>query len=110
VAWYDDNSHGETHPAALKRPNALGLYDMSGNVWEWCQDRYDGNYFQDLKDRYGDRPAPDPPGPETGDGRVVRGGSWFNANYYARVAFRYYDFPNYRSNYGGFRLCRYRVM
>ena len=67
VAWYWDNSGNETHPVAQKRANELGLYDMSGNVWEWCLDRYEENY------------ARDPEHPERGGyWRVVRGGCWSN--------------------------------
>ena len=88
VAWNRENSYRETHPIALKRPNQLGLYGMSGNVFEWCQDRYDEDYYQQLKDQYGNRPAPNPKGPEEGDSKVVRGGSWININDNSRVSNR----------------------
>ena len=85
VAWYYDNSSSTTHPVATKVPNELGLYDMSGNVWEWCQDWY-GSYSSDAQTN--------PVGPSTGSVRVDRGGCWgYNAGD-CRVSFRYYDAPS----------------
>jgi len=69
VAWFDSNSGDRSHPVAQKRPNGLGLYDMSGNVWEWCQDWYG-------KDYYLNSPRNNPRGPDSGSARVARGGSW----------------------------------
>ena len=77
-AWYDQNSGNQTHPVGEKRPNGWGLYDMHGNVWEWCQDWYDGGY-------YAISPPIDPAGPNAGSSRVIRGGDW---NGDARVAGR----------------------
>ena len=97
VAWYDGNSGRETHPVGQKQPNGLGLYDMSGNVWEWCSDWYGEKYYgQSFRDN--------PDGPSSGSYRVLRGGSWLNKPRYVRVAIRVRYFPVYRSSYYGFRL------
>ena len=71
VAWYDGNSGNTTHPVGQKKANAFGVYDMSGNVWEWCADWYDGKY-------YASSPQDNPTGPDSGTRRVLRGGSWFD--------------------------------
>ncbi|MEN6422232.1 MAG: formylglycine-generating enzyme family protein [Smithella sp.] len=77
VAWYDGNSGRKTHPVGQKKPNGLGLHDMSGNVWEWCQDWYSDKYYsQSNRDN--------PSGPSSGSNRVLRGGSWFNGDARAR--------------------------
>ena len=95
VAWYDGNSDSRTHEVGLLLPNALGCYDMSGNVWEWCNDRH-GNYDKS--------PKTNPPGPEKGFYRVLRGGGWFLDSRYCRTACRDGDGPDDRFHPIGFRL------
>ena len=92
VAWYDGNSGSKTHPVKAKKPNELGLYDMSGNVWEWCEDLY-GSYS-----------SGNPTGPDSGSCRVFRGGCCYNGERNCRSSNRGYDSPGYRNYYLGFRL------
>ncbi|MCR5219382.1 MAG: SUMF1/EgtB/PvdO family nonheme iron enzyme [bacterium] len=95
-AWYDGNSGSETHSVGQKKPNAWGLYDMYGNVWEWVQDWY-GDYSAGV--------VVDPRGPKEGkDRRVLRGGSWGNDARYCRSAYRNYYSPGSRISHIGFRL------
>ena len=82
VAWYADNSGHKTHPVGQKKPNAFGLYDMLGNVWEWCEDLYSAG------DSY----------------RVIRGGGWYYGSRGCAAGLRSYDFPDYRGDNLGFRL------
>ena len=98
IAWYVENSDKETHDVAQLLPNGFGLYDMSGNVYEWCQDWYDNGY-------YAKSPEVDPPGPHSGGSRVLRGGSWNCLARYCRSALRDYRFdPTITSNDYGFRV------
>ncbi len=101
VGWYDKNSGSETRPVGLKFPNPLGLYDLSGNVWEWCWDWYGRNYYEQCR-REG--VVHNPQGPSEGSGRVCRGGSWsFNAGD-CRASYRPEDAPGDRNFNLGFRL------
>jgi formylglycine-generating enzyme required for sulfatase activity len=96
VAWYYANSKSSTHPVGKKDPNAFGLYDMHGNVWQWCQDWWEDNYLHAA-------PA-DPQGPAQGGTRVLRGGSWGNLPVDCRSAYRFSYDPDFRYQYFGFRV------
>ncbi len=97
AAWYSENSDNRTHPVGQKMPNGLGLYDMSGNVWQWVQDWYGENYYRES-------PRRNPTGPSSGSKRVFRGGSWFYDPRGARTTYREFHLPGYSSSHVGFRL------
>ncbi len=96
LAWYKGNSGQQTHAVKQKSANAWGLYDMHGNVWEWCADFY-GPYPLAA--------ATDPAGPASGTVRVFRGGSWHYDGWGCRSANRSWDKPEFRASVLGFRLC-----
>ena len=95
VGWYNENSGKENHEVGMFAPNGSGLFDMSGNLYEWCWDWYDANRLEYKRD---------PIGPKAGSIRVNRGGSWLHDARNCRAAFRYYDTPVTRNYYLGFRL------
>ena len=96
-AWYNDNSGEKTHSVGQKKPNALGLYDMHGNVWEWCQDWYDSDYYKNST-------SVDPKGRSTGSTRILRGGGWMSGPRDCRSAYRLGSDPDYRWYGIGFRV------
>jgi len=105
-AWFGKNAANTTHPVGTKKPNAWGLHDLLGNVWEWCQDEFDPDY-------YAAGPDADPvfKSKNVGDGgvateRVLRGGCWFLDARAARAALRGGNLPTFKSQYAGFRLVR----
>jgi formylglycine-generating enzyme required for sulfatase activity len=102
MAWYRNNSGNKTHPVGKKKPNAWGLYDMHGNVWEWCQDRYHKNYNGAPTDGTAWEAGSD-------NERILRGGSWCDSAYYCRSANRLCNSPVVRDNYVGFRLVAARI-
>ncbi len=95
--WYNVNSGDSSHPVGLKKPNSWGLYDMSGNVFEWCMDYYSDGF-------YGDSPGDNPRGPGTGYSRVARGGSWQNNRFNLRSSFRVPFRPERGHFVNGFRI------
>ena len=100
--WYNSDTGGDypwTHEVGQKEKNAFGLFDIHGNVYEWCNDWYDSDY-------YSSSPSNNPTGSATGSDRVVRGGGWFNGAGSCRSAIRIGDYPSFRGSYLGFRVVR----
>ena len=98
AGWYRGNSLERLHPVGQKEPNAFGLYDMTGNLFEWCNDWF-GIYA-------GPDSVKDPTGPKIGSNRVLRGGSWYNNSYSCRSSYRLFGDPDNRRSYVGFRIVR----
>lgn len=100
VAWFAGNSGRQPHPVGQKKPNELGIYDMSGNMWEWCNDWYQKFYYE-LEEKYS------PEGPVSGAGKVRRGGSWFTQPINCRITTRNHVKQDYKDDSGTFRLAQY---
>jgi formylglycine-generating enzyme len=102
-AWHDKNSAGRPHPVGQKRPNPWGLYDICGNVWEWCNDFYKVDYYHEA-------PPQDPRGPTTGDTKVVRGGAWRFGAETCRSGYRYNESPGYADVCFGYDIYGFRCV
>ena len=102
-AWYDKNAGGHPHPVGQKQANPWGLYDICGNVWEWCHDFYQVDY-------YGRAPRENPRGPESGDTKVVRGGAWRFRAESSRAGYRYNENPGYADVCFGYDIYGFRCV
>ena len=95
MAWYNVNSGTTSHDVGIKEPNALGIFDMLGNVAEWCHDR-GGIYSEES--------VVDPKGPEVGTSRIIRGGSWYNSTNFCTSRYRYFMNEDNANEFVGFRV------
>ena len=102
-AWFETNSNGKPQPVGQKPPNSWGLYDMCGNVWEWCNDFYKVDYYQES-------PKDNPRGPETGETKVVRGGAWKFSAESCRSGYRYNEDPGYADVCFGYDIYGFRCV
>jgi len=102
-AWFDKNSGRHPHPVGQKRPNPWGLYDMCGNVWQWCNDFYKVDYYQEA-------PQENPNGPKEGQSKVVRGGAWKFSAQNCRSGYRYYENPGYVDVCFGYDIYGFRCV
>lgn len=102
-AWFDQNSGGHPRPVGQKKPNAWGLYDMCGNLWQWCNDFYQVDYYQAA-------PKTDPRGPDDGKNKVVRGGAWRFSAAECRAGYRYNESPGYADVCFGYDIYGFRCV
>lgn len=102
-AWFDKNSGGHPRPVGQKQPNPWGLYDMCGNLWEWCNDFYKVDYYQES-------PKEDPKGPKEGENKVVRGGAWRFGAESCRSGYRYNESPGYADVCFGYDIYGFRCV
>ena len=102
-AWFDKNSSLRPHPVGQKKPNPWGLYDMHGNVWQWCNDFYKVDYYKDS-------PKENPRGPKEGETKVVRGGSWKTSSETCTSAYRYNENPGYADVCFGYDIYGFRCV
>lgn len=102
-AWFDRNSGGHPQPVGLKRPNPWGLYDICGNVWQWCNDSYQVDYYEKA-------PQENPRGPKDGETKVVRGGAWKFSDQNGRSGYRYNEDPGYMDVCFGYDIYGFRCV